>query len=257
MAVINFFIFLGILIFVLLTSSYLAGLVLVFALLDWEIVEYGMSHSMFLFMCELTFALFVVKETKLRKDDSPLLKYNPLYKKNVLPQKVQLTICSAFLLAVIARIISISNTAVIGDCSQCKNKYRRNANAFINQIVIAHKRGEDYRCVARSNPFTNDAFVCKVVALLESEYGRADELRASISNAIRSAEHDRILSLQRLASECIDESSDVIRRIGHAGIGESNGAKMAKDFSEFYLRLHKECCDSIIDPDQNHQINPL
>lgn len=80
MSIINLAIFLGIVIFALMTSSYLAGLILVFALSILEIVEYGMTHFMFLLMCELTLALFIIRETKLRKDNSPLLKYNPLYK---------------------------------------------------------------------------------------------------------------------------------------------------------------------------------
>lgn len=246
MSIINFCIFLGILMFALLTSSYLVGLILVFALSIWEIIEYGMTHSMFLLMCELTFALFVVKETKLRKDDSPLLKYNPLYKKNALPRKVQLIICSVLLLAVMVRIIAISNTNIRDDRSQQEVEYRRDANAFINQIVIAHKRGEDYHSIARRNPFTNEVFVCKVIALLESEYSRVDELSASISTAIKSTECDHALTLRRLSTECIEESSNVVQRIGNAGIGESNGAKMAKDFSDYYLRLHKKCCDSVI-----------
>lgn len=246
MLTINFFIFLGILIFVSLTSSYLAGLILVFVLSIWEIVEHGMAHSMFLLVCELTFALFIVKETELKKDDSPLLKYNPAYKKNALPRKVQLIICSIFLLAFIVRIIAISNTAIVGGRSRQEAEYRRDANAFINQIVIAHKMGEDYHSIARHNPFTNEVFVCKVVALLESEYGRVDELSTSISMAIKSTERDRALILHSLAAECIAESSNVVQRIVNVGIGGSNEAKMAKDFSDFYLRLHKKCCDSVI-----------
>ena len=106
MSIINLAIFLGIVIFTLMTSSYLAGLILVFALSILEIVEYGMSHFMFLLMCELILALFIIRETKLRKDNSPLLKYNPLYKNNVLPRKVQLIVCGVFLPAFVVRLVS-------------------------------------------------------------------------------------------------------------------------------------------------------
>ena len=56
MSIINLAIFVGIVMFALMTSSYLAGLILVFALSILEIVEYGMTHFMFLLMCELTLA---------------------------------------------------------------------------------------------------------------------------------------------------------------------------------------------------------
>ena len=77
MSIINLIIFLSILLFVIFSSSYLAGLILIFALSILEIAEYGMTHFLFLLVCELTIALFIVREIKFKKDNSPLLKYNP------------------------------------------------------------------------------------------------------------------------------------------------------------------------------------
>ena len=245
MSIVNLFIFLGILAFALLTSSYLTGLILVFALMVLEIVEHGMTHSMFLVMCELTFVLLVIKETKRRKDDSPLLKYNPLYKKNVLPKKIQFIICTIFLLALAVRIIAYLRPAVGVSCDHPGEEYRKAANAFINEIVIAHKKGADYRSVAKCNPFTNDVFVCKVVALLESEYGRVDNMRQSIAAATKSVAADRGEKLQHLSDECIKESSNVVQRINATGIGEINASKMASDFSAYYIQLHQKCCKAV------------
>ena len=241
MSIINLSIFLGIVIFALMTSSYLAGLILVFALSILEVVEYGMTHFMFLLMCELTLALFIIRETKLRKDNSPLLKYNPLYKNNVLPRKVQLIVCGVFLLAFVVRLVAFFHPTKVDSRSESKAEYQRSANAFINKVVIAHKKGEDYHSVARCNPFTNDVFVCKVVALLDSEYGRVDAMKLSISNAMQSAVVTRKEELSRLSAECLKESSNVVQRITSEGIGEVNAQKMAMDFSAQYIKLHKEC----------------
>jgi predicted transcriptional regulator of viral defense system len=71
------------------------------------------------------------------------------------------------------------------------DEYRREANAFINKIVISHKSGEDYHSLAKSNPFTNDAFVCGVAALLESEYERVDYKSQSILVAMKSTSVER------------------------------------------------------------------
>lgn len=109
-------------------------------------------------------------------------------------------------------------------------------------IVIAHKKGEDYHDIARRNPFTNDVFVCKVVSLLDSEYGRVDAMKLSISNAMQSALDARREELARLSEECLRESSNVVQRITAADIGEVNAKKMAFDFSAHYIKLHKECC---------------
>ena len=241
MSIINLAIFLGIVIFALMTSSYLAGLILVFALSILEIVEYGMTHFMFLLMCELTLALFIIRETKLRKDNSPLLKYNPLYKNNVLPRKVQHIVCGVFLLAFVVWLVAFFHPTKVDSRSESKAEYQRSANAFINKVVIAHKKGEDYHSVARCNPFTNDVFVCKVVALLDSEYGRVDAMKLSISNAMQSAVVTRKEELSRLSAECLKESSNVVQRITSEGIGEVNAQKMAMDFSAQYIKLHKEC----------------
>ena len=224
-----------------MTSSYLAGLILVFALSILEIVEYGMTHFMFLLMCELTLALFIIRETKLRKDNSPLLKYNPLYKNNVLPRKVQHIVCGGFLLAFVVWLVALFHPTKVDSRSESKAEYQRSANAFINKVVIAHKKGEDYHSVARCNPFTNDVFVCKVVALLDSEYGRVDAMKLSISNAMQSAVVTRKEELSRLSAECLKESSNVVQRITSEGIGEVNAQKMAMDFSAQYIKLHKEC----------------
>ena len=206
MPIINLAIFLGIVIFAFMTSSYLAGLILVFALSILEIVEYGMTHSMFLLMCELTLTLFIIRETKLRKDNSPLLKYNPLYKNNVLPRKVQLIVCGVFLFAFVVRLVAFFHPSKVDCRIESDAEYQRSANAFINKVVIAHKKGEDYHSVARCNPFTNDVFVCKVVALLDSEYGRVDAMKLSISNAIHSSLARRHEELVRLTEECLSSS---------------------------------------------------
>lgn len=241
MSIINLAIFLGIVIFALMTSSYLAGLILVFALSILEIVEYGMTHFMFLLMCELTLALFIIRETKLRKDNSPLLKYNPMYKNNVLPRKVQLIVCGVFLIAFVVRLVAFFHPSKVDCRIESDAEYQRSANAFINKVVIAHKKGEDYHSVARSNPFTNDVFVCKVVALLDSEYGRVDAMKLSISNAMQSVVVTRKEELARLSADCLEESSNVVQRITAADIGEVNAQKMAMDFSAYYIKLHQKC----------------
>ena len=224
-----------------MTSSYLAGLILVFALSILEIVEYGMTHFMFLLMCELTFVLFIIKETKHKKDNSPLLKYNPLYKWNVLPRKVQLIVCCVFLLAFMVRLVAFVHPARVDCRSESDVGYQRNVNAFINKIVIAHKNGEDYHSIARSNPFTNDVFVCKVVSLLDSEYGRVDTMNLGILKAMQSPVEARREKLVGLSEECLKESSNVVQRIKAAGIGESNAARMEKDFSDRYMDLYQKC----------------
>ena len=241
MSIINLAIFLGIVIFALMTSSYLAGLILVFALSILEIVEYGMTHFMFLLMCELTLALFIIRETKLRKDNSPLLKYNPLYKNNVLPRKVQHIVCGVFLLAFVVRLVAFFHPTKVDCRIESEAEYQRSANAFINKIVIAHKKGDDYHSIARCNPFTNDVFVSKVVSLLDSEYGYVDAMKLSISKAMQSAVVTRKEELSRLSAECLKESSNVVQRITSEGIGEVNAQKMAMDFSAQYIKLHKEC----------------
>ena len=241
MSIINLAIFLGIVIFALITSSYLAGIILVFALSILEIVEYGMTHFMFLLMCELTLVLFIIRETKLRKDNSPLLKYNPLYKKNMLPRKVQLIVCGVFLLALAVRIVAFFRPTKVDCRIESEAEYQRSANAFINKIVIAHKKGDDYHSIARCNPFTNDVFVSKVVSLLDSEYGYVDAMKLSISKAMQSAVVTRKEELSRLSAECLKESSNVVQRITSEGIGEVNAQKMAMDFSAQYIKLHKEC----------------
>ena len=241
MSIINLAIFLGIVIFALITSSYLAGIILVFALSILEIVEYGMTHFMFLLMCELTLVLFIIRETKLRKDNSPLLKYNPLYKKNVLPRKVQLIVCVVFLLALAVRIVAFFRPTKVDCRIESEAEYQRSANAFINKIVIAHKKGDDYHSIARCNPFTNDVFVSKVVSLLDSEYGYVDAMKLSISKAMKSAVVTRKEELSRLSAECLKDSSNVVQRITSEGIGEVNAQKMAMDFSAQYIKLHKEC----------------
>ena len=251
MSFINLAIFLGIVIFALMTSSYLAGLILVFALSIVEIVEYGMTHFMFLLMCELTLVLFIIRETKLKKDNSPLLRYNPLYEKNVLPRKVQLIVCGVFLLALVVRLVVCFHPTRVDYRVESEAEYQRGANAFINKIVIAHKKGEDYHDIARRNPFTNDVFVCKVVSLLDSEYGRVDAVNHSISKAMYSAVVTRKEELVRLSAVCHEESSNVIQRIRAAKVGELNAAKMAKDFSDKYISLHKKCCKGLERIDSN------
>lgn len=241
MSIINLAIFLGIVIFALMTSSYLAGLILVFALSILEIVEYGMTHFMFLLMCELTLALFIIRETKLRKDNSPLLKYNPLYKNNVLSRKVQHIVCGVFLLAFVVRLVAFFRPTKVDCRIESEAEYQRSANAFINKIVIAHKKGDDYHSIARCNPFTNDVFVSKVVSLLDSEYGYVDAMKLSISKAMQSAVVTRKEELSRLSAECLKESSNVVQRITSEGIDEVNAQKMAMDFSAQYIKLHKEC----------------
>lgn len=192
-------------------------------------------------MCELTIALFIIMETIFRKDNSPLLKYNPLYKKNVLPRKVQLIVCGVFLLALAVRIVAFFRPTKVDCRIESEAEYQRSANAFINKIVIAHKKGDDSHSIARCNPFTNDVFVSKVVSLLDSEYGYVDAMKLSILKAMQSAVKTRKEELSRLSAECLKESSNVVQRITSEGIGEVNAQKMAVDFSDQYIKLHKEC----------------
>ena len=245
MSIINLIIFLSILLFVIFSSSYLAGLILIFALSILEIAEYGMTHFLFLLVCELTIALFIVREIKFKKDNSPLLKYNPLHKNNLLPRKVQIIFCIVFLVALVVRFASLFSARQQDCCGELKGEYQRSANAFINKIVIAHKKGEDYHSIIQKNPFTNDVFLCKVVSLLDAEYSRIDAMKHSIVKIIQSDSEIRNEELGRLSEECLKESSNVVNRIMSAEIGELNASKMAKDFSNKYISLQKRCSENI------------
>ena len=77
--------------------------------------------------------------------------------------------------------------------------------------------------------------------MLDSEYGRVDAMKLSISKAMQSAVVTRKEELSRLSAECLKESSNVVQRITSEGIGEVNAQKMAMDFSAQYIKLHKEC----------------
>lgn len=225
-------------------SKYVVGSALVFSVIVVETIiniPRDTAGTFFTLSGMVAITVLVIMEGKKHAKDSVLIRYNPFYKENVLPKKLQIIICTIFLLALLVRIIAFFYPAMGQNHGGTDDEYRREANAFINRIVIAHKRGEDYHSVAKSNPFTNDVFVCKVAALLESEYGRVDYMSQSISVAIsNTAERGKIL--QRLSDECINESSNVVQRITAADIGEVNAQKMASDFSAYYIRLHQKCC---------------
>ena len=150
-------------------------------------------------------------------------------------------VCVVFLLALAVRIVAFFRPTKVDCRIESEAEYQRSANAFINKIVIAHKKGDDYHSIARCNPFTNDVFVSKVVSLLDSEYGYVDAMKLSISKAMKSAVVTRKEELSRLSAECLKESSNVVQRITSEGIGEVNAQKMAMDFSAQYIKLHKEC----------------
>ena len=237
----NLIIFLGIASFTMLTSSYLVGMVSIFFLSILEIIQHGMSHFGFLIICELTIVVFIILEIKLRKDNSPFLRYNPMYNKNVLPQKIQFMICSIFLVAAALRMVTFFHPITRYERNMTKTEYQRMANAFINKIVIAHKKREDYHSVVKNNPFTNDVFVCKVASLLDSEYSRIDAINHSISMARQFNRESRKNEFARLSEECLRETSNVVQRIRLVGIGEFNATKMANDFSREYFSLYEKC----------------
>ena len=81
--------------------------------------------------------------------------------------------------------------------------------------------------------------------LLDSEYGRVDAMKLSISNAMQSAAATRKEELARLSADCLEESSNVVQRITAADIGEVNAKKMAMDFSTYYIKLHQKCSKAV------------
>ena len=235
-------------VYAFVTSKYVLGAALAFIVIIVETVTNVPRDSFGTFFTlsgMVAITVLVIMEGKKHANDSVLIRYNPFYKKNVLPKKLQIIICAIILFALFTRIIVSFRPVEDINHGRTGEQYRKEANAFINKIVISHKRGEDYHSVAKSNPFTNDVFVCKVVALLESEYGRVDNMRQSIAAATKSVAADRGEKLQHLSDECIKESSNVVQRINATGIGEINASKMASDFSAYYLQLHQKCCKAV------------
>ena len=81
--------------------------------------------------------------------------------------------------------------------------------------------------------------------MLDSEYGRVDAMKLSISNAMQSAAATRKEELARLSADCLEESSNVVQRITAADIGEVNAKEMAMDFSTYYIKLHQKCSKAV------------
>ena len=235
-------------VYAFVTSKYVVGATLVFSVIVVETViniPRDTVGTFFTLSGMVAITVLVIMEGKKRAKDSVLIRYNPFYKENVLPRKMQIIICTIFSLTLLARVIIFFCPAEDATHGRVGEQYRKEANAFINKIVIAHKKGEDYHSIVRRNPFPNDVFVCKVVALLDSEYGRVDAMKLSISNAMQSTVVTRKEELARLSADCLEESSNVVQRITAADIGEVNAQKMASDFSAYYIRLHQKCCKAV------------
>lgn len=231
-------------VYAFVTSKYVLGAALAFIVITVETViniprdSFG---TFFTLSGMVAITVLVIMDGRKLANDSVLIRFNPFCKKNVLPKKLQIIICAIFSLALLTRVIVFSRPAKDINHGRIEDQYWKEANAFINKIVVSHKKGEDYRSVAKSNPFTNDVFVCKVVALLESECGRIAAMSHSISTAMKYDEAQRKEKLRNLSDECIKESSNVVQRISGAGIGKMNVPKMANDFSEQYIRLGRMC----------------
>ena len=106
MLTINVILYVSTLFFVMVTSRYLMGLFFLLVIMLSEIPAHGIEHSCFLVLCEITLAIFVVKETSQKKGSSPLLAYNPFYEKNKLNSKVRFGILFVFSLAFAIRLFS-------------------------------------------------------------------------------------------------------------------------------------------------------
>lgn len=235
-------------VYAFVTSKYVVGAVLAFGVIVVETVVNIPRDSVGTFFTlsgMVAITVLVIMEGKKRAKDSVLIRYNPFYKENVIPKNIQIIICTILSLALLVRVVTFFCPAEDVNRGHASEQYRKEANAFINKVVIGHKEGEDYHSIARRNPFTNDVFVCKVVALLDSEYGRVDAMKLSISNAMQSAAATRKEELARLSADCLEESSNVVQRITAADIGEVNAKKMAMDFSTYYIKLHQKCSKAV------------
>lgn len=239
-----YFLLMSAVVYAFSTSKYIVGAALTFGVIVVETVVNIPRDSVGTFFTlsgMVAITVLVIMEGKKHAENSVLIRYNPFYKETVLPKKIKIIICTIFSLALLAHIIGFFGPVEYGNRDNSSEQYRKDANAFINKIVVAHKKGEDYHSIARQNPFANDAFVCKVVALLDSEYGRVDTMELSISNALHSAAMTRKEELARLSADCLEESTNVAQRITLSDIGEVNAKKMAMDFSDYYIRLHQKC----------------
>lgn len=220
-------------VYAFVTSKYVVGAALVFGVIVVEMVVNIPRDSVGTFFTlsgMVAITVLVIMEGKKRAKDSVLIRYNPFYKENVIPKNIQIIICTILSLALLARVVAFFCPVEDVNCGRVGGQHREEANAFINKIVVAHKKGEDYHSIARSNLFSNDVFVCKFVALLDSEYGRVDAMKLSISNAMKSVVVTRKEELARLSEECLNESSNVFQRITAADIGGANAKNMAMVF---------------------------
>jgi len=226
--------------YALVAKGYLISIIVIMCVLVVEVIESGLIHAGWLVLGEVVLAFLVVKETKRRKDESPLLKYNPMYNGNSLPLGVRLALCMVMIIAVIVRIVAFcydSHHVLDGG----GNNQQREAVNFIKDIVKAHKSGEDYRHVADRNPFPDNPLVCRYAQLLVSEYNRFDEIKNNIAKAKMCSSNIRNVELERLSEQCHSESTNVIRRIENASIGEINAERIKKDFVREYMWLQSKC----------------
>lgn len=238
----------SVVIYAFVTSRYVFGASWAFCIIVVETainIPRDSGWTFFTLSGMVAITVLVIMDGRKYANDSVLIRFNPFHKENVIPKKLKIIICIIFSLALLLRIIVFSRPSEGVDYGRADEEYRQAANEFIDKMVIAHGKGDDFHSVARCNPFTNDVFVCRVVALLESEYKRVDGMRQSISATMKLAAAERGERLRGLAEECIRESSNVVQRINSADIGEMKARKMATDFSVRYIELHKECCKAV------------
>ena len=227
--------------YAVLTSRYVLPIVVMLGVLVAEVFENGLVHSPWLVLGEVVLAILVMKETKGRKGESPLLKYNPMYRDSKLPNAIRIVFCSVMLIAVLIRVADFFwGTSNRGET--CHRKDSRDEKiGYIKEIVKTYKNGGDYCKVAANNPFTNCAFTCRYVRVLVSEYNRLEELKRRIKTVKVSSRNECLEKLERLSAECLSQSTNVLKRIDAANIGAKNAEQMKKEFSSEYLLLRSKC----------------
>lgn len=106
MALLDIALLMGIWMFVRLTQRYMNGLVLVFGLLIADVFRFGMSNSLMLCGGMLLMLWMIIKDTQARKEESIVLKHNPLHEGNAISKRLRLVVLAVILMAFAVRVVS-------------------------------------------------------------------------------------------------------------------------------------------------------